>query len=176
MTEYELYHHGVLGQKWGVRRTAAQLGHLAARKIAAGASKTGKAAGKAASKTGKAVGKQANKAKKAIIAKAKQDVKEQKEKNYYKRLKKKKLSDMTEKEINDLTNRIKKETSLKDAKYEERVVNARKFYNNVAKQPINSFANTLGVETAKKIVNGVSNNNNNNNNNNNSSNKQKENP
>lgn len=25
---YELYHHGVKGQKWGVRRTAAQLGHV----------------------------------------------------------------------------------------------------------------------------------------------------
>ena len=25
--EYELYHHGVKGMKWGVRRTAAQLGH-----------------------------------------------------------------------------------------------------------------------------------------------------
>lgn len=27
MDENELYHHGVKGQKWGVRRTAAQLGH-----------------------------------------------------------------------------------------------------------------------------------------------------
>lgn len=27
MSEYELYHHGVKGQKWGVRRTAAQLGN-----------------------------------------------------------------------------------------------------------------------------------------------------
>lgn len=31
----ELYHHGIKGQKWGVRRTAAQLGH----KIASGAKK-----------------------------------------------------------------------------------------------------------------------------------------
>ena len=27
MNEYELYHHGVKGMKWGVRRTKAQLGH-----------------------------------------------------------------------------------------------------------------------------------------------------
>lgn len=28
MNDYELYHHGVKGMKWGVRRTAAQLGHV----------------------------------------------------------------------------------------------------------------------------------------------------
>ena len=28
MPEHELYHHGIKGMKWGVRRTAAQLGHL----------------------------------------------------------------------------------------------------------------------------------------------------
>lgn len=27
-TRYELYHYGVKGMKWGVRRTAAQLGHV----------------------------------------------------------------------------------------------------------------------------------------------------
>lgn len=27
MAEYELYHHGIKGQKWGVRRTRAQLGY-----------------------------------------------------------------------------------------------------------------------------------------------------
>lgn len=27
MYDYELYHHGVKGMKWGVRRTKAQLGH-----------------------------------------------------------------------------------------------------------------------------------------------------
>lgn len=29
MSDYELYHYGVKGMKWGIRRTAAQLGHLA---------------------------------------------------------------------------------------------------------------------------------------------------
>ena len=52
-TEYELYHHGVKGQKWGVRRTAAQLGH----RVASAASKTGKVLYKGASKAGKATSK-----------------------------------------------------------------------------------------------------------------------
>lgn len=35
MGEYnELYHHGIKGQKWGIRRTAAQLGHRKSKKSA----------------------------------------------------------------------------------------------------------------------------------------------
>lgn len=149
MTDYELYHHGIKGQKWGVRRTAAQLGH----RVAKAASKAGKATGKALSKAGKATGKfakkEATKAKKAAVASAKQHFKEEKEKRYYKKLHKKKLSQMTDKEIADLTKRVKVEAGLKDAKYESRVQNARKFYNNVAKQPVNTF---LASYTNKAIA------------------------
>lgn len=135
MGEYELYHHGVKGQKWGIRRTAAQLGHRVA--------KAGKAAGKTVAKAGKATGKfagkQASKAGKAVVATVKEKHAENKEKRYYKKLHKKKLSQMTDKEIGDLTKRVQQEANLKDAKYESRVQNARKFYNNVAKQPVNDI-------------------------------------
>lgn len=151
MTEYELYHHGIKGQKWGVRRTAAQLGH----RVASAASKTGKVlykgAGKAGKATGKAVGKGANIAKKAAVNKVKQVYTEHKEKKYYKKLHKKKLSQMTDKEIKDLTDRVKQEASLKDAKYESRVKNARKFYKTVAEQPVNEFAKQYGKELAKSM-------------------------
>ena len=149
--EYELYHHGVLGQKWGVRRTAAQLG----RRVAGAASKTGKVLYKGTKATGKAVGKGASKvgkaAKKAAVAKVKKTVAETKEKNYYKKLKKKKLSQMTDKEIEDLTKRVKTEASLKDAKYESRVQNARKFYKNVAQQPINTFLATYSKKAIESM-------------------------
>lgn len=129
MIEYELYHHGVKGQKWGVHRTAAQLGHRVA-----GAAK--------------AVGKSA---KKAAVTKIKQTVADKKEKRYYEKLHKKKVSQMTDKEIKDLTDRVKREASLKDAQYESRAQNARKFYKNVAQQPINEFAKQYGKELAKSM-------------------------
>lgn len=177
MREYELYHHGIKGQKWGIRRTAAQLGH----RVAGAAKKTGKVLYKGASKagkaTGKAVGKGAKMAKKAAVAKVKQSYKEHKEKAYYEKLHKKKLSQMTDKEIADLTKRVKQEANLKDAKYESRVQNARKFYKNVAQQPVNTFLATYSKAVVEKAFKGTKDDNNdgdnNNNNNNNSSNGKK---
>ncbi len=150
MSEYELYHHGIKGQKWGIRRTAAQLGH----RVAGAARKTGKVlykgAGKAAKATGRVAKKGAIKAEKAAVAKIKQTHAENKEKRYYAKLHKKKLSQMTDKEIKDLTDRVKKEATLKDAKYESRVQNARKFYQNVAKQPVNTFLATYSGKAIEK--------------------------
>lgn len=173
MTEYELYHHGIKGQKWGIIRTAAQLGH----RVASAASKTGKVlykgAVKAGKATGKAVGKGATAAKKAAVAKAKQSYKEHKEKKYYEKLHKKKLSQMTDKEIADLTKRVKVEAQLKDAKYESRVQNARKFYQNVAKQPVNTFLATYSSKALEKAFKDDGNKSNDNNDNNGGSNKPK---
>ena len=138
MSDYELYHHGIKGQKWGIRRTAAQLGH----RVAGAAKTAGKAVGKGVSKAGKS-------AKKAAVAKVKQVVADKKEKRYYEKLHKKKLSDMTDKEIKDLTDRVKREASLKDAKYESRAQNARKFYKTVLQQPVNSVATIYAKEAVK---------------------------
>ena len=138
MTNYELYHHGVKGQKWGVRRTAAQLG----RGVATAASKAGKA-------TGNFVGKQAIKAKRAAVASITQHAAESKEKRYYEKLHKKKIDQMTDKEISDLTKRVKNEAALKDAQYESRVQNARKFYKYVAQQPVNNIATIYAKEAVK---------------------------
>lgn len=144
MKDYELYHHGIKGQKWGVRRTAAQLGHRIA---------------KAKKTVGKFAEKQAAKAKKAATASYKQYKKETKEKKYYVKLHKKKLSQMTDKEIQDLTKRVQTEAALKNAKYESRVQNARKFYNNVAKQPANDLIREFGKAAIKEAFKKDNNNN-----------------
>lgn len=154
MTDYELYHSGTKGMRWGVwnaETRARYLGRPAKKALAVG-KKVGQSVSRQAAKAKKFAGEQATKAKKAAVTKAKKDYGEYKEKKYYKKLHKKKLSQMTDKEIKDLTNRVKQETILKDAKYEMRTKNARKFYDEYAKQPVNSFATTFGTQLAKKIV------------------------
>ena len=85
MYDYELYHHGVKGMKWGVRRTKAQLGHKV--------KKTLKKAGKALSKT---VAEQ--KAKRAAkIAKNRP----------------KRIEDMSDQELKDRIARLELEASYK---------------------------------------------------------------
>ena len=141
MTDYELYHHG--GHHPGVQK-AAKIGKSTGKKVS-------KFTSKQAKKFGKFAGKQAAKGKKAAIKKIKDSYKDYKEKKYYEKLHKKKISQMTDKELKDLTNRVKQEASLKDAKYEYRVQNARKFYKNVAEKPLNSFATTYGTNLAKSM-------------------------
>lgn len=145
MGDYELYHHGVKGQKWGVRRTAAELGRRAGTSIKKTLSKN-----VSDTKAGKAISRGAKNFRKAASEKAQKAAKDYKEKAYYRNLKNKKISDMTDKELTDLTNRVKKESALKDAKYEGRVQNARKFYNTVAKQPVNTLCATYTKEAVKK--------------------------
>ena len=143
MSDYELYHHGVKGQRWGViRERASSLGRKVAPKL-----KT------AAKKTGQFASKQAAKAKKTATAKAQKAARDYKEKTYYKKLHHKRVADMTDKELVDYTNRIKKEAALKDAKYEKRMQNGRKFYNTVAKQPVNTFFSTYTQKAVERAFN-----------------------
>lgn len=71
----ELAHHGIKGMKWGVRRTAAQLGHLVGSKRKKSGSKT-KISKRAKAKTSRKAAKAKNAAakaeKKAIQAKQRQ--------------------------------------------------------------------------------------------------------
>lgn len=101
----ELYHHGIKGQKWGVRRfqnldrTLTALG-----KIRYGAGKVAETAGKAAKATGKTVAK---------VAKSVKD-------NAVTRYKRKHINAMTDQELREYTNRLNMEAAYKEAKKRNR--------------------------------------------------------
>lgn len=101
----ELYHHGIKGQKWGVRRfqnldrTLTALG-----KIRYGAGKVAETAGKAAKATGKAVAKVAKSVKDKAVT----------------RYKRKHINAMTDQELREYTNRLNMEAAYKEAKKRNR--------------------------------------------------------
>ena len=142
-TDTSLAHHGVKGQKWGVRRTAAQLGHKTS-------GKSGIA--KAASKVSGAVKKSAKNAM-AKQAKARSEKREAKKQiKEYSRLKKTKMSKMTDDDIKKLTNRIAAEKKLKDIEHDAKYGHAKELYDRFAKNPVNTFTTSFATEYAKGLA------------------------
>lgn len=100
----ELYHYGVPGMKWGVRRTPAQLGHQPSTKSTASGKSGGKSTGKSTSKTKKMVNN--------LIAKHKAKRLTKKEEKRAAKSAKKALEEARKQ---DLANRNKKVSEMSDA-------------------------------------------------------------
>lgn len=106
MEEY-LEHHGIKGQKWGVRRTPEQLGH----KVAAGTKKAASATGKAiaehhAKSKAKSAAKKAAK-KKAKAYKKAHDEQVKRDRDFAS------VKNLTNQELNDRINRLRAEATYK---------------------------------------------------------------
>lgn len=158
----ELYHHGILGQKWGVRRFQNKDGSLTAEgriryighTVASGAEKISakkrikntaesvtRAVGSAAKKTGAAVGKAA----KATVNYAGQQIK------------KSHPSLMTDDELRDYTNRIMREKQYSDLLRQQRAngpgSRARKFVGDILGEGVKTLSragfNKLSQEMTK---------------------------
>ena len=101
MDDNELYHYGIKGMKWGVRRTPEQLGH-----VKKAASSAGKAVGSATKKAASAAGKaySSHRQKKADKKAAEEE----------KKRRRKPISELTDDELRQRISRLELEKRYRD--------------------------------------------------------------
>lgn len=153
MTQNELYHHGIKGQRWGIRRYQNPDGSL----IAAGRRKQAKTQAKAIQKETKARVKAIKEQKKnqAIVEKAenKANLKISKAMSNSKssESKPKSIKDMSDDEIRNKINRIKLERELQSLTPKE-VSKGKQFVDSLAKDVITPAAKNVGRQYLEKTM------------------------
>ena len=153
MTQNELYHHGIKGQRWGIRRYQNPDGSL----TTAGRRKQAKAQAKAIQKEAKARVKAIKEQKKnqAIVEKAenKANLKISKAMSDSKssESKPKSIKDMSDDEIRNKINRIKLERELQSLTPKE-VSKGKQFVDSLAKDVITPAAKNVGRQYLEKTM------------------------
>lgn len=129
----DLYHHGIKGQKWGVRRyqnldrtlTAAGKARYAAQKTGQALAKAGKAVGRGVGKVGHATGN-------AVKAVARHEVQKMKEKHLWM---------MSKDELNAYKDRLVQEKLVKDAKKSASYSRGKELVKGILEKGANTLAN-----------------------------------
>ena len=113
MEDSELYHHGIKGMKWGVRRTREQLGYRTSPKKKKRSSNDENVFMKTAKKTGKAISTTASNASAKHKAKKEEERRTKEARARNEKLKNKPISDMTDEELRQKIQRIQLENQYK---------------------------------------------------------------
>lgn len=140
----ELYHYGIKGMKWGIRRTPEQLGHVT-KKVGDAASSAGKAIGSAAKKAGSAISKKAAESKRNREAKKKheEEVKKTQQNS------KKKISELTNDELRDRIQRMQLENQYRSLMPQQKS-KGQAFVSTIANQVIKPAATNAAKQYLEK--------------------------
>lgn len=166
MDENELYHHGIKGMKWGVRRTDAQLGHKTAssgsstkKKITSGGKKASAIASKTLSSLKDKI-EAGKKARAAAAAKKEAEAQKKAEESAKKIDPKKPVKQMTDTELREKINRLRMEKEYKDllnSTRNEKVKKGSEFASTIlkdsGKEILTQVAKHYEAELANQIIN-----------------------
>ncbi len=147
----ELYHHGVKGMKWGVRRTKAELGYKTSPKKKKRSPNDESAFTKNMKKAGKAIGTAASNAnaKHKEKKEEKRRIKDARDRN--KKLKTKPISDMTDEELRQKIQRIQLENQYRSLN-PKKVSAGEKFAKSVLNDVVAPAAKNVGKQYLEKSL------------------------
>lgn len=145
----ELYHYGVKGMKWGIRRTPAQLGHDVSKKVRKAAGSAATAVGTAAKKAGSAI---STSVKNRRAAKAAEKAEQEKIKKVNK-TKKKPLSEMSNDEIKEVVERLRLEQQYNQLQPKKTSL-GQKFVNDILMPTATNAAKQYIDKVVKDAING----------------------
>lgn len=132
----ELYHYGVKGMKWGIRRTPAQLGHDVSKR---------------AKKAGSAIGSTLKKAGSSTISAIKSRQAAKKNSKELKKIRKKPLSEMSDDELRKTIQRMQLEQQYANLQ-PKKVSAGKKFVNDFVLQPASNAAKQYISGQLNKMV------------------------